>query len=277
MASTKDSSKRSILHCSDIHVGRGFREEPAERFLALAHQLRPDAVVVSGDLTMRARRWQFLKARALLERFPQPLVVIPGNHDIPLYLLPMRLFAPFYNYRRFAADLNRAPLVLGNVCIYALNTINPFRHQQGILRPEALEEVRRWAKATPPDSWRVLVVHQHFANTPDNPRPGIYPHAQERLHEIAAAGVHLVLHGHVHQSSLRTAQEMFPGCADRVVVAAVGTLSCARTRGSERIYQFNHIEFDADALRLHIWNWNVTTRTFEPVEERVFARQWFEG
>ena len=100
----------TIVHCSDLHFGSGFRADLAEELVEHINAARPDLVVVSGDLTMRARSEQFRAARALLLQFQAPLLVIPGNHDVPLYAVWHRALRPFANYREYIADLNRGPI-----------------------------------------------------------------------------------------------------------------------------------------------------------------------
>lgn len=271
----ESAARRTLLHCSDIHVGRRFQPLPAQRLIESARSLKPDAVVVSGDLTMRARRGQYRKARAIVEQLPHPLSVIPGNHDIPLYNLPLRLLAPFANWRRWIADLDDGVLDLGVCSVWSVNTINRFVHQKGRLRESDLVAIEAWSRTQPPDVWRVVVVHQHFANTPDNPRPGIYARPCALLKRLARAGIHLVLHGHVHQSGVFAASEFFADFAEPLVVAAAGTASSGRTRGGDRIFQFNLITFERDRFEITIWNWNSQQMTFEPGPSRSFDRSFF--
>jgi len=93
-----------ILHLSDPHFGAA---DPAiaTRFLAQARELAPDLTVLSGDLTMRARRRELIEARSFVEHLPRPRLVIPGNHDIPALNQPLqRIFAPFKRYRETFGD-----------------------------------------------------------------------------------------------------------------------------------------------------------------------------
>jgi 3',5'-cyclic AMP phosphodiesterase CpdA len=272
------TDRRIVLHCSDLHFGRGFRQEPAAKLLEQAQRLSPAAVVVSGDLTMRARAGQFLAAREFLRQLPAPLVVIPGNHDIPLYHVLLRLTNPFRNYRRHIEDLNAAPLDLGTVAIFAMNTINPWMHQKGRIRESQLHRLREWAAGTGAGKWRVAVVHQQFANTADNRRPGVYRRPENLLREFSDAGVHLVLHGHVHASGVKTAGEFFPGSGLPTVVSAAGTASSGRLRGgAERVYQFNLVEFGTDGFSITPYNWNPSMRDFAAGEPKAFERSMFPG
>ena len=85
---------RTIAHLSDLHFGR-HDETAAERLLADISEVKPNITVVTGDLTQRARHRQFAAARAFLEKLPRPVVVIPGNHDVPLYDIVERFLGPF--------------------------------------------------------------------------------------------------------------------------------------------------------------------------------------
>ena len=84
-----------LLQISDPHFGT--EQAPVvDALLTLAHAQRPDLVVLSGDITQRARRAQFAAARRFVERLaPSALLAIPGNHDIPLFNPVARLLWPY--------------------------------------------------------------------------------------------------------------------------------------------------------------------------------------
>lgn len=89
-----------ILQISDLHFGTPFDPVVAESLVEATKNLRLDALVVSGDLTQRARREQFLAASDFLRRLPDvPRLVVPGNHDVPLYNIARRLMDPLRNYK----------------------------------------------------------------------------------------------------------------------------------------------------------------------------------
>ena len=94
---------RTLAHLSDLHFDRV--DPVVVEALALAvTAARPDVVAISGDLTQRARSTQFRQARAFLDRLPQPQVIVPGNHDMPLYNVVQRLLTPRRGYRRHVTD-----------------------------------------------------------------------------------------------------------------------------------------------------------------------------
>ena len=94
---------RTIVHLSDLHFGRVDRRLLAP-LLDTIKSVGPDLIAVSGDLTQRARRGQFMQARDFLRQLEFPTLVVPGNHDVPLFNLPARFLSPLAGYRRFISD-----------------------------------------------------------------------------------------------------------------------------------------------------------------------------
>ncbi len=116
----------TILQISDLHFGPPFVCEVADAALQLAHELSPDAIVVSGDLTQRARRDQFFAAKEYLSRLPQvPTLVIPGNHDVPLFRVAERLMDPHRLYKQIIDTELNPVLRLDSAVIVGLDSTAP--------------------------------------------------------------------------------------------------------------------------------------------------------
>ena len=94
---------RTIVHLSDLHFGR-LDPRMVAPLVAAVDAVGPDLVAVSGDLTQRARRGQFADAHAFLAALRFPRLVVPGNHDVPLYDIATRFLRPLARYRRFIAN-----------------------------------------------------------------------------------------------------------------------------------------------------------------------------
>jgi 3',5'-cyclic AMP phosphodiesterase CpdA len=185
-----------ILHLSDIHFG-AVDMRLVEPFLDLAHRLKPDLCVISGDLTQRARGDQFREGRDFVSRLPGPVVIVPGNHDMPLYNLPVRLLAPFAGYRRaFGPDLE--PLVhLPDAVVQGVNTANPFVWKSGRLRPSSVQRLTESFAAAPPGAWRIAVMHHAPVPAADG-TPADIADPAGALYALAQAGADIVLSGHTH-------------------------------------------------------------------------------
>ena len=186
-----------LLHWSDPHFGT---EQPAvmDALARFSQQVRPDLLVLSGDITQRARRRQFHAARAFAHRLGAPLLAIPGNHDIPLFHLGLRLCRPYARYREaFGDDLepvHEAPgwLVLG------VNTTRWWRHKNGQVSAAQIERVAERLARARPEQLRVVVVHQPVAVLQAAETHNLLRGQAAALPRWAAAGADLVLGGHIH-------------------------------------------------------------------------------
>lgn len=226
----------TILHASDLQCGRPFLPDAADALVALSERVAPDIVVVSGDLTQRAKRREFALARSVLDRLGAvPVLVTPGNHDVPLYRLWERLLVPYRNWSAFAGSDLDATLSFGNVTFVALNSAAPRRAVvTGRLGRTQVAYARSCFDAAPVDHVRILVVHHHFLATVDGEGGAPIPGGAELLRHFEDMGVDLVLGGHVHQWSRWTSASATGTTHDRAVpLVACGTTTSRRGRGSE--------------------------------------------
>ncbi len=191
-----------LLQVSDPHFGT---ERPAvvEALVRLAHALRPDLLLLSGDITQRATARQFAAASAFVQRLQVPRVLaLPGNHDIPLWHLPARLLQPYARYQAAFGATLEPEFESDDLLLLAVNTTRWWRHQDGQLsRAQVLRVARRLASARPGQR-RVVMVHQplavaHAEDEPDR----LHGHALA-LQQWGAAGVDLILSGHIHRPAV---------------------------------------------------------------------------
>jgi len=229
----------TILHASDIHFGEPYLPEVARAFLAFAHELAPDVVVVSGDLTQRARVGEFQQAAAFLEELPDvPIVVTPGNHDIPVYRVWERLTDPFGNYRaHISEDLDTVTRIPG-MTLVALNSASPYTAVvNGRIQRDQLDFARDAFGSSDPGDAKVLVAHHHLAPAPDYEGDNPLPRAREILDELTSMGVELILGGHLHRAYIVNSLDVHPGREEDkgVVIVHSGTTTSARGRARERL------------------------------------------
>src|ERR1051325_5294938 len=136
-----DRAVRTLAHLSDLHFGR---VEPAvlEALRRRLRALAPDVVAVSGDLTQRARARQFREARAFLDSLPRPQVVVPGNHDVPLYNVFARFVAPLAGYRRVIGEDVEPGFVDDEIAVLGINTARSFVLKGGRVSESQLARLR---------------------------------------------------------------------------------------------------------------------------------------
>ena len=214
-----------LLQISDTHFGTE-RPPVVEALVALATQQRPEIVVLSGDITQRARPAQFRAAKAFVDQLGAPVLAIPGNHDIPLFDLWTRVTRPYAHYAAvFGADLepvHSSPdlLVLG------VNTTRAWRHKNGEVSAAQIDHVARRLSAATPEQLRIVVVHQPAAVTEACDQPDLLRGHRAALHAWSAAGADLVLGGHIHLPYTQAQH----GLARRLWVVQAGTAVSSRTR-----------------------------------------------
>ena len=244
---------RTIAHVSDLHVGR---EDPRVVEAALEDLAihRPELVVVSGDLTQRARRVQFQAARAFLDRFPAPVLVVPGNHDIPLFDLARRFFRPLARYRTLVTpDLD--PLFHDEeMAVLGVNTARSNVWKSGRLSHEQIEGIRARLSPLPPRIFKVLVTHHPFIPPPGTPARRVLGRGLQALQVAEACGVDLLLAGHLHVGFSGDVRAHHLSIRRSILVVQAGTATSLRVRGEPNTY--NVITVERAALSLAVRGWD---------------------
>jgi len=267
-----------LLHLSDLHFGGLAALDQIEGLEQMLPDLRPDAVVVTGDLSQRARHGEFQRARALLQTAARtaPVLVMPGNHDVAWWTRPLIPFAkqPLYaKYARyFGADPAPTLALPGAIIASALTSHGvawgslTLRVRdlavKGHLPKREVTRVRGLFEAAPREQARVLAVHHNVLRGDISRRMGLarWRQAQRR---IVASGAEVVLCGHDHQEGA----ELLAG---RVVVSTAGTL-CRRTRGG-RPSSFNFVTIEPSAVHITFFRWDAESRRFRSSDTAAFAR-----
>jgi len=219
-----------LLQVSDPHFGTE-RPDAVAALRRLAQAARPDVLLLSGDITQRATRAQFAAARAFVDSLDVPVrLVIPGNHDIPLFNLALRLAAPYARYRAaFGTELE--PEHDGaDVLVLAVNTTRWWRHQDGELSAAQVERVAARLARARPAQWRLVVVHQPVAVTREADRPNLLHGHEQAVRRWAEAGADIVLGGHIHLPYVLPLHEHRPGLPRPLWAVQAGTAVSDRVR-----------------------------------------------
>jgi 3',5'-cyclic AMP phosphodiesterase CpdA len=273
----------TLVHASDLHFGTTYRSEVGEAFLVAARDARPDGVVVSGDLTQRAKVSEFEAAAAFLERLPDvPRIVVPGNHDIPLYRIWERLVAPRRNYRTYISEELDTVTRLSGAMIVALDSTEPHRAiVNGRIERRQIDFAREAFADAHHDDLRIVVAHHHFAPAPDYEGDKFMPGAKRVLEELTRMGVELILGGHLHRAYIGNSLDVFAG-EDRergVVVVQSGTTTSGRGRAREQAKNsFNVVRASREAIEVTHHMYFDELGAFAPFSIHGFPRRthrWF--
>jgi 3',5'-cyclic AMP phosphodiesterase CpdA len=243
----------TLAHLSDLHFGT---EDPAvvRGLLLDLARVRPLAVVVSGDLTQRARTREFLACRRFLDRLPAPALVVPGNHDVvPLHRPFERLLTPFAGYREhIALDLEPA-LDLGRVALQGICTPRALAVTSGRVSREQLGRLRARLAPLPRTTFKVLVAHHPFLMPTWGRHHSLIGGIEDALTALDHSGVDLLLAGHLHVPFVG-GSNAHPALRGHTLVVQAGTAVSRRTRGEANSY--NVIEVHGDEVRVEVRLWS---------------------
>ena len=172
---------------------------------ALVERSEPHLIAVTGDLTHRGRRREHELAATLLRGLGRPLLVVPGNHDIP-HTFPARFTRPwaeFERQRETVEPVHRSD----HLVVVGLNSVRPWRHQSGGLRRTQLERTAELLAASPPGALRVVALHHHLIGAPWRSRKRPVSRRSHVLAALVDAGAELILAGHIHQAAVSERHE----------------------------------------------------------------------
>jgi len=263
----------SLLQISDPHFGT--EQQPVVDALArFAVEQRPALVMLSGDITQRARRGQFRAARAFVDRLAVPATLaIPGNHDIPLFDLVARFCAPYANYRRaFGADLEPEHET-ADWLVLALNTTRPKRRKDGELSAEQIERVAARLARAKPRQLRVVVVHHPVAVTMGIDEDNLLHGHRRAIARWSEAGCDLILGGHIHLPYVLALHERFPELPRKVWAVQAGTAVSRRLRheAGNSVNLIRVVAGEPRRCRVERWDYAPSTRRFEAAAAHTLA------
>jgi 3',5'-cyclic AMP phosphodiesterase CpdA len=259
-----------ILHVSDLHTGARHSTQDATFGLALAaliEQVDPALVVASGDLAHRGTAAQQIHAAQFLHGLGRPLLVVPGNHDVA-YTLPGRLTHPWRSFRSVWETTEPVVSAPGLHAV-GLNSACPLRHQGGWLGPKALARAVARLQGGEAGALRVAVLHHPLTGAPLRARKRPLPRRRTVLERLAAAGVELVLGGHIHQVSVCEGRE-FLNLERGVLLATAPGLARPRPRRRGEACGALVYTVEPQTIRVdsHLWQ----EPSFAPIATRLFAR-----
>jgi len=259
-----------LLQISDPHFGTE-RPPVVEALVRLVHEQAPNLVVLSGDITQRGRRRQFRAARAFMDRLGvAATLVIPGNHDIPLFNLPTRLLTPYANHcRAFGADLE--PIFESDrLLVITVNTTRYYRHTDGEVSAEQIARVARRLERATGSQLRVVVTHQPVAVARPQDEIDLLRGGERAVRSWALAGADLILGGHIHLPFVLPLHERFADLPRKVWAVQAGTAVSRRIR-HEAGNSVNLIRYEGPRSHrrnavVERWDYVDSQECFRPVE-----------
>jgi 3',5'-cyclic AMP phosphodiesterase CpdA len=265
---------RQIFHISDVHFGPPHLPHVSDGVVELIEDRRPDVVVLSGDLTQRARPEQFRQARRFVDRIPVPTIVVPGNHDVPLYRVWERIFVPFGAYRKHYGEELEPIYRDEELLIVGVNTAFNWTWKDGRITLSRLLEVGELFEAAPEHLLKVVVAHHHLIPPPNFGTQRVLSNAYEAIDLFSSVGVDLILSGHLHQAYIGNSEEFYPKGRPPVVILHSGTTTSNRGRMGERERNTcNWIEVAGETLTVSHLRWHHERGRFLEHSRHLYPRQ----
>lgn len=249
----------SVLHLSDLHFGRVKYETLQSLKDFITHRPEKlDLVILTGDLTQRAKKEQFVEARQFLESLPCPVFVVPGNHDVPLYNIFLRFFSPYKRYQKYMGDWTKTYYEDDRVAVVGLWTVNNWRIQEGRLSSRQVKEACEKFQNVKPGKVKILAFHHPVLTTSDKSQLNLVKKVLEMKPDI-------MLWGHDHHSHA----EYFDALKKELpLLVAAGTTISSRTR--KETNSFNWIGFSKDQIEVRTYCFSEENGKFENQKSKYF-------
>jgi 3',5'-cyclic AMP phosphodiesterase CpdA len=269
---------RRLIHISDIHFGRA-DYAIAERAREKITELAPDLVIVSGDLTQRARSKQFIEARRFLDSLPQPQIVVPGNHDIPMYNVLARFATPLEKYKKYITDDLEPFYMDEEIAVIGINTARSLTIKDGRINAAQVAAIRARMCALDDKMLKAVVTHHPFDLPEGFDADDIVDNAERAMPLIADCGADVFFSGHLHVANIgQTANRYRLDSGRNALIIQAGTATSTRVRGE--VNSFNLIEFEFPNLTVKRFECARAENGFREAQAQEYAqgeKGWARG
>jgi 3',5'-cyclic AMP phosphodiesterase CpdA len=269
---------RVIAHLSDLHFG-SIDAALLEPLRCQLHALKPDVLVVSGDLTQRAKPGQFREARRYLDMLPKPQIVVPGNHDVPLYNVFQRFLSPLGKYKRYISAELEPAYIDEEIAVVGVNTARSLVFKGGRINEEQVERVRRKICDLGEDVTKIIVTHHPF-DMPDHwdDQHQVVGRAAMALKALAECGADVYVSGHMHRSNASEPSIPVDLGGFKALMVSAGTATSTRGRGEQNA--FNTLRVTPRHIVVEHYEWDEKTKGFDLKKSENFKhtdKGWVAG
>lgn len=267
---------RTLVHLSDLHFGT-VRQEIVLPLLSLLERIQPDLIAVSGDLTQRARKEQFAAARDFLDAMPFPKIIVPGNHDVPLYNLFARFALRLTRYRRYISDDLEPFYSDAEIAVLGINTARSATFKGGRVNSRQVARMQERLGSIKGVT-KIVVTHHPFDLPEAYPDKALVGRARRAMQQLAGSGIDLFLAGHLHIGlSEPTALRFQIGGRSPLMIQA-GTALSSRVRGEAN--SFNVIRIEHSNISVSRLAWRADLKMFVSTHADYFRHTeagWARG
>ncbi|RSZ57373.1 metallophosphoesterase [Massilia atriviolacea] len=260
---------RTLVHLSDLHFGR-VDDKLLAPLRELIERVAPDVLVVSGDLTQRAKSEEFEAAKAWLDTLPGPQIIVPGNHDISLYNVFRRFLQPLTRYKRYITDDLDPIYVDQEIAVLGVNTARSLTFKDGRVNEEQVATIRKQLDGLDPAITRIIVTHHPFDLPKTADDDDLVDRAPAAMKAFAECGVDLLLSGHMHTSHAGNTSERYQMSEYAALVVQAGTATSTRGRGE--VNSFNVVRVERERVEVDRYGWDEVGLRFSLMKTEPFLR-----
>ena len=228
-----------IAHISDLHVSKAsFDEEIFMQAASEINNLKPDMIILTGDVTNNGLYKEYKQAAKYLEVFEAPLFAVPGNHDARN--LGYQTFEELIGERSWKLTMG------GNFTVIAIDSSTPDENRGHIGHPQHLWLEHQLDECVVNENFSVVALHHHVISIPQTGRErNVLSDAGDILKTLTTHDVDLVLSGHKHVPNIWR--------INNTVVVNAGSLSSDKLRG-KNLNSYNVYNISEDEIEIYLNN-----------------------
>lgn len=263
---------QKIIHLSDLHFGRE-NQMVLETLYKEINVQQPSLVVISGDLTQRARTRQFIQAREFINSLNYPILVVPGNHDISLFNVLRRLVFPMRRYKKYISQEEFPMYVNGEIAVIGINTARPYLWKEGVVSHKQVKFIQKKFCNQNTNQIKILVTHHPVFPSYDH--RGCVIHSDELIKTLLDCKIDLLLAGHLHRSR----SEIYEGDQIQTEFKGAFILAQASTSISNRLREkfnsYNLILINENTIKINVRKYeNLSFIDFTSFDYEKISNRW---
>lgn len=260
---------RTLIHLSDLHFGR-IDPMIVKPLLDFLRATKPDLVAISGDLTQRARTVEFQAARKFLDEIPFPLIVVPGNHDVPLHNLFSRFVRKLDRYQHYICSDLEPFYRDSEIAVAGVNTARSLTWKNGRINRQKVEKLRARFASVPPTNVKIVVTHHPFDLPAGVTGDHVVGRARLAMKTLAECRVDLLLAGHFHIAATGYTALRYQIESYSALIVSSGTSTSTRRRGQPN--SLNAIEINGSTITIARQTWRPERGAFDLFSIERFHR-----
>lgn len=236
-----------IAHISDLHFGNHL-PNVLEAFLRDLNQKKPDIIIVSGDITQRAKAYQFKLVQEFLSQISGKILAVPGNHDIPFYNIFNRIVRPLHSYQRYIGANYKSALKTDDITILGVSSVNPHKAIDGKLTSKTLMQINQFFNEDNKNV-NLLFFHHNFDHIEGLHKP--LENEDQFLNYLITSNIDVVCTGHLHYAHVGFIKKTNNKLC---LILHAGSLLCGRSKDGLNSYFL----IDVDSPQCSV-DWRVFT------------------